>query len=109
MDYNQTPPTHHLEVVGTQSTLRWNNTDGAVSLYRSSSREAGPPDLGCWETFPPPQAFERNSMFLEEMRHFLAVVRGETQPACSLEDGLQAMRLALAAALAAQEGQMVRF
>lgn len=109
LDYNQTPPTHHLEVAGTQSTLRWNNTDGAVSFYRSSSREDGPPDLRSWETFPPPQAFERNTMFLEEIRHFLAVARGETQPVCSLEDGLQAMRLALAAAQAAQEGRMVRF
>ena len=42
-------------------------------------------------------------MFLEEMRHFIQVVRGESEPLCTLEDGLHALRLALAALRSGRE------
>ena len=38
--------------------------------------------------FPAPPDFERNTLFLDQMRHFLAVARGETPPVCTLEDGI---------------------
>jgi predicted dehydrogenase len=63
---------------------------------------------GGWELFPPPPGFERNSMFLDEMRNFLAVIHGEAEPACTLEQGICALRLALAVHASAQNGQMVR-
>ena len=50
-----------------------------------------------WQVFRPPEGFDRNWMFLDEMRHFLAVARGEAAPMCSLEDGTRALELALAA------------
>jgi hypothetical protein len=36
-------------------------------------------------------------MFLEEMRHLLACVRGTEEPLCGLGDGIAALRVALAA------------
>lgn len=105
LDYNQRPPAHHLEIVGTQSTVRWNNADGKVSLYQTHE--------GVWVTFPAlspfgeNMAFKRNDMFLSEMHHFLDVVRGETEPICTLDDGIQALRLALAAHQSAQNGQLI--
>jgi predicted dehydrogenase len=89
LDYNQRPPAHHLEVIGTQGTLRWDNRDGAVALFRTGGQ---PED---WQYIPasPEPIFERNAMFLAEMRHFLAVVRGEEAPACTLQDGILAQRL----------------
>ena len=45
-----------------------------LQLYRASTE--------AWENFSPPENFERNDLFLAEMRHFLAVIRGEAnQPA----------------------------
>jgi predicted dehydrogenase len=99
LDYNQQPPSHRLEIIGAQGTLRWDNADGEVALYRSS--------VGSWEYFPPPSGFERNHLFLDEMRHFLAVLRRVTQPACTLEDGIQALNLALAVIKSAQTKQIV--
>jgi predicted dehydrogenase len=34
---------------------------------------------------------------LDEMRHFLGVVDGEESPICTLEDGIRALQIALAA------------
>ena len=111
LSYNQRPTTHRLEIIGTQGTLRWDNADGIVLLYRAPSNvEKIKTGIlsGGWESFSPPPGFERNSLFLDEMRNFLAVIRGEAEPACTLEDGLCALRLALAVHISAQRGQMIR-
>ncbi len=103
LDYNQRPPAHTLEITGTQGTLRWDNATGAVSLYRMGGAQAGE-----WVVFPAPEGFERNQLFLAEMRHFLSVARGEAAPACTLEDGRKALELAIAARRSAQDGEIVR-
>lgn len=115
LDYNQRPSAHTLEIVGTQGTLKWDNADGSVRWWAQqggSSTAAlsasGARGAAGWHRFLPPPDFERNRLFLEEMRHFLAVARGETLPACTLEDGIQALHLALAAHRSAKTGQLVR-
>lgn len=106
LDYNQRPPAHTLQVIGSRGTVGWDNADGAVHLFQvNNSSEAG---LGVgWQTFPPPPGFERNHLFLAEMRHFLQVVRGEATPFCTLQDGIQALRLALSVQESSQKGKMV--
>jgi predicted dehydrogenase len=47
-------------------------------------------------------------MFLDEMRHFIDVVRGEAHPAVGLEDGARALELALAALASAQDARTFR-
>jgi predicted dehydrogenase len=108
LDYNQRPPAHHLEIIGTQGTLRWDNADGAVHLYRND--ESAPSStIPAWEMYPLPAGFERNHLFLAELRHFIQVVRGKEKSLCTLEDGIQALRLADAAKVSAQEGRLVTF
>jgi predicted dehydrogenase len=59
-------------------------------------------------TFPAPEGFSRNDLFLAEMRHFLAVAKGEAQPVCTLQDGVRALELALAARRSAEQGILVK-
>lgn len=92
LDYVQRPPRHTLEIIGAQGTIRWDNADGAVQV--SVAGADGKP--GDWQTFPVPVGFERNVMFLDQMRHFLAVCRGEAEPLCTLDDGMRALENALA-------------
>jgi predicted dehydrogenase len=99
LDYNQRPPSHQLEIIGTNGTIKWDNADGSVCVYRQGGKD--------WEVIRPPQGFERNELFLAQMRHFLSVARGEAEPVCSLEDGVQALELALKALESARRGQRV--
>jgi predicted dehydrogenase len=85
LDYNQQPPSHTLEIIGTHGMMRFDNATGAVGLFYSGGKS--------WHTFEPPTGFERNWLFLEEMRHFLAVARGEAQPVCHLQDGIRVIEL----------------
>lgn len=107
LDYNQQPPAHRLEIVGTQGTIRWDNTDGTVALYKAGKdRSTTAPPV--WERFPAPTNFKRNDMFLAEMEHFISIVNGVAPPLCTLEDGIGALQLALAAHRSENTKQVVR-
>jgi predicted dehydrogenase len=109
VNYVQRPPVHRLEIVGTKGSLRWDNADGILHFYKM------PAEFGTWsatppqpeiEQFHPPDGFERNQLFIDQTKHFLDVVRGE-KPVCSLQDGIQALRLAMAAKESQKTGQAV--
>jgi len=100
VNYFQRPPDHRLEIVGTKGTLRWNNADGVLHHYAMLY------EFGTWTANPAapiqtqfslPADFERNTLFVEQMKHFLEVARGNAEPICSLEDGARSLELALAA------------
>jgi predicted dehydrogenase len=111
LNYVQRPPRHTLEIVGTQGTLRWDNSDGVLQLQKfhtpfgSYSEDPPAPVI---ETFSPPEGFERNQLFLSQTRHFIETARGESEPICTLEDGIMALRLALAAYTSQKSKEMVR-
>jgi predicted dehydrogenase len=93
LDYLQRPPSHWLEVIGTQGTIHWDNADGITRL----SKAGADGKAGAWQDFLPPEGFERNTLFLDELRHFRDVLGGKARPVCNLHDGETALRLALAA------------
>ena len=99
LDFNQRPTSHTIKIVGTEGTLHWNNFDGTVQLYRQNKKQ--------WEKFPPPAGFERNHLFLAEMSHFLSLIQGESAPVCTLEDGVRALEVTLAALRSGSEGVLV--
>lgn len=99
LDYNQRPPAHFMEITGSQGSLRWDNGDGSLEVTNVETKTR--------QNFMPPAGFERNQLFLDEMSHFLSVLRGESEPLCSWQDGKQALRLALAALQSAEQGRLM--
>jgi predicted dehydrogenase len=89
LDYFQRPPTHTLHISFEDGTIQWDNASGAVLINKGKNQET--------KIFDVPEGFERNTLFLDEMKHFLAVARGETSPVCSLQDGIEALKLTSAA------------
>ena len=99
LDYVQRPPSHWLQITGDAGTIRWDNADGDVLCYRV--------DQGEWEKIPAPPDFERNTMFLDEMRHFLDCIAGRAEPLVTLEDGIRALEIALAAKRSVAEERVI--
>ena len=91
LDYFQQPTAHTLEILCAGGSISWDNADGAARVYSSANHE--------WSVFPPPDGFDRNVMFLDELRHFIQVIQGQAVPVCKLEDGIKAIQLALTATL----------
>ncbi len=99
LDYNQRPARHQIEVVCTNGTLRWDQNADGLDVYAVEAGE--------WQRRPWSPDFERDHLFRAQMAHFLDVVAGTASPVCSLQDGIWALRLALAAHQANQEGRTV--
>ena len=100
LDYYQRPPDHHLEIVGVNGSIQWNYADGVIKVYRLKDQK--------WHTYPSPRDFERNDMFLAQMKHFLDVIRGHAEPECTFEDGVKALQIILAAHKSQSEGKTVQ-
>ena len=100
LDLIQQPADHHLEILCPDGTLRWNQADGCARLFRGGSHTAVE-ELRF-------RGFGRDDMFLEEMRHFLAVVRSEADPTCSLEDGIRSLAVLLSARELAEASRVRR-
>jgi predicted dehydrogenase len=110
LNYVQRPPVQRLEIVGTKGTLRWDNTEGILTLFEMPAAfgsYADEPPAPIEETFSPPEGFERNQLFLAQTRHFIEVVRGESEPLGSLADGVMALHLALAAYESQKTGRRI--
>ena len=99
LDFAQQPPSHTLQVTGTEGLLDCDLLTGASRIFRSGRPE--------WEDSSPPEDWERNSMFVREMQHFLAVVRGEAEPLCTLEDGIRVMQVIDAVRTSNSSGRLV--
>ncbi|MGA9531494.1 MAG: Gfo/Idh/MocA family oxidoreductase [Anaerolineales bacterium] len=97
LNYHQQPPRHDLEVVGADGTLRWDGLTGELRWWSAAQ--------GDWQVERPPQGFERNDMFVAEIQGFLNLAVASTEPICSLEDGIAAVRIACTALEAARTGQ----
>jgi predicted dehydrogenase len=97
-DYIQRPPSRTCEIIGDAGkilvdlrALTVTAFDAEGSIVESSST----PD------------FERNQLFLAEMRHFLGCVEGRESPQVSVRDGAQSLRIALGAKESIRTGDVV--
>jgi len=111
VNYFQRPPAHRLEIVGTNGTLGWDNADGILHFQRMPApfgSYSDQPPAPVMESYSPPKGFERNQLFLAQTRHFIEIVRGESEPICTLEDGVMALRLALAAYESQKSGRTMK-
>jgi predicted dehydrogenase len=100
LNYTQRPARHQLEIVCSEGTICWDNDGKALKVYAAEEKQ--------WQEFPLPSGFERDNLFGAQMAHFLKVAAGDAIPRCSLEDGILALKLALAAHQSAAEERMVR-
>ncbi len=100
VNYFQRPPVHQLEILGSNGTLTWDNADGGARYFSAGQEE--------WQMLPAPQGFERNQLFIDELRHFLDLVAGKCESVCSLADGKAALVLAQAVLKSAKNCELVK-
>jgi predicted dehydrogenase len=87
LNYLQRPGRHDLAILGTKGSVHWSNEDGSGLFIEAGS--------GIATRLSAPESFTRNDLFVAEIEHFCDVIYGRAQPACTLEDGIHALRIAL--------------
>ncbi len=100
LDYLQRPPAHWLEIVCSGGVLDWDAASAQLGVHRDAE--------GSEQEFLTPAGFERNDLFLAQMRHFIEVVKGKAEPQCTLDDGRHALEIALAVHQSAKEGRRIK-
>ena len=98
-DYVQRWRQRRCEVIGEQGTVTWESRQHAVSEVL-----AGASQPHRWEYGSP---YDPNTMYQEELRHFLACLETGIPSCADVEWGLQVMRVALLAKQSARDRQVV--
>jgi len=89
MDYLARPPKRRFEVLGTRGRLLWDyqaKTLSSVPLKKTATAL----------TVTEPKSFERNTMFLQELKHFINCIQGKAKPLIDIYQGREVLRVALA-------------
>jgi len=97
-DFLQKPPSRRCEIVGDAGKIVWDYYGGTLTIWRAAQKE---PEVRRLERF------ERNQLFLNEVKHFLACVHGEEKPLVALRDGANSLKIALAAKQSLETGEIV--
>lgn len=88
LDYLQRPAVHDLTVCGDKGRAVCDFQAGALTCISID---------GTAETIRVPENFERNTMFIDCMRHFLQCTLDRSPTDVSLEDGIDVLKVALEA------------
>ena len=92
LDYVQKPPVHRLVVWGDSGRAAWDFHAGTLEWLSTE---------GARQVEQVPAGFERNTMFVDEMRHFLSAAQHGRPSDIPLEDGIAVLDVALRAKAAA--------
>ena len=85
LDYFQRPPAHWLEISFEKGLIKWDNATGSASVYKVNNETP--------ELINLPDGFSRNNLFIDEMKHFLELIKGSSVSRCTLDDGIKALEL----------------
>ncbi len=98
LDFIQRTPRWTYDFIGDAGKISLDLQAPALSVYNQNGDviEA----LTC-------DNFQRNQLFLDEMKHFLNCLQGKETPAVTLQDGVHSLRMALAAKESLETGKVV--
>ena len=99
LDYVQREYSRTCQIIGDEGTIRWDYGTGEVRVYSGATRGA--------EVFRNPPGWEPNSMYVDEMRHFVRCLAGEEKPALDVFEARRVLEVALAAKRSAATGRVV--
>ena len=97
-DFVQRPARHTCQVIGDAGKILVDLDTVTVQVFDGQGQITDQCNFS---------GFQRNQLFLDELKHFLACVRGEEDPIVTLRDAAQSLRMALTARQSLATGQVV--
>jgi len=97
LDYIQRPYARSCKVIGEEGTIAWDITDGPVHYFSAKSKT--------WVHFDPPESYEVNQMYIDELRHFLRCLENRESPMLDVFEAKRVTEIALAIKTSMQSGQ----
>jgi predicted dehydrogenase len=97
-DYIQRPPSRNCQIIGDTGKISLDFHTLTVQVFNSQGKITENINF---------EGFQRNQLFLDEMKHFLACIKGEETPLVTVRDGAQSLHMALAAKESLATGKVV--
>lgn len=101
MDMLQRTPVRTCKAVGTTGTLLWDGIQREARSYRVKDGK------GAWDVVYSGRDSAPDTMYMEQLKHFLACIAGGGWPLVGGEDGLRVVEIVAAARRSARDGQRV--
>jgi predicted dehydrogenase len=98
LDYLQRPPQRICEVIGDAGKARYDYYANQVELCDTATKSQ---EIHRFDNF------DRNQMFVDELNHFLACLRGDERPIVDLHEAARSLKISLAAAKSLQTREAV--
>ena len=92
------PGLRNFNLIGSESSLFWNDNESTVEVYRNE--EYG------WDSYSP--GYDKESFYVEETRDFLLAVQGKKLWSYSYHDERKVLQVLMAAERSHEEGKRIR-
>lgn len=99
LDYLQRVPRRNLEIIGEEGTILWDYFAGEIKVFTVKDKK--------WTLYQISKDFDRNQMFVWEMKHFLDCVAKRKETAVPIIEGLESLKTALLAKQSAKTGKII--
>jgi len=88
LDYWQRPPRRFFEIIGTKGKITWDYYAKSLTCVSRDSNTA--PAI-----YRLPENFDRNDMFIDEIKEFISVLNGEKESPIPLQQGMSVLKISL--------------
>jgi predicted dehydrogenase len=88
LDYFQQPESRNCKIIGTKGLVYWDSDTNEVRQYNNLKKK--------WTTKFKYKNYERNEMFVDELKHFIDCVKNKKTTINPIEDALKTLDIALA-------------
>ncbi|MEO6096581.1 MAG: Gfo/Idh/MocA family oxidoreductase [Fibrobacteria bacterium] len=98
LDYFQRPPRHRYELIGTRGRATMDYLSGELILERNPGGDEVTPQgmqRGDAEVHRVPEGFDRNAMFVDELKYMFECIEKDLDPHPSIAEAGESIRLAL--------------
>ena len=99
IDYFQRPDFKSCKIKGTKGTIYWDSDINEVKLFDAKQNH--------WKTILKLKKFERNSLFLSELEHFLDCVKNRKKTINDFDQGVKVLKIGLALKKASKLKKMI--
>jgi len=100
LDYFQQPDIRRCKIIGKKGTILWDSASNLVKLYD--------PDKNRWNVKLKVKNYDRNNMYVDEMKYFLNCVKQGKQTMNPLFEGIQTLRIALSIKKSSKTGRLTK-
>ena len=99
LDYVQRTYERGCQIVGERGSIFWDFSGKVVRWYNAESRE--------WTSYPQPEGWEINQMYVDEMEHFIECVKQKRPTTLPIPESARLMQVVFAAKASSEQGKMM--